>query len=332
MSFSVTLLQLVNRTRRKRRMGDTTALSAADDMAAVDAVNQAIDLVLNTREWQFDLRHSQIVTKARIPSVSVTTTAGSPNVSISVSGLDSTDINGDFVLRVRPAGVTGYGDTALRGLTTSPVLSSQAVVSTPVALGATGSTTSGEMFYAEYFLADTVKSVHRVRYQENTIALDQLDPQIEFDEIYPRPHVEYGEPRVASVGGFDYSTYLASESQPAPRLRMIVWPIPDDEYVLDYQYTYRHPELSATTDTLVGVPPEVVDMIVEFATADMMGFFDRRVEDARSLRGDTYALLDEIHERHGGQTADRAVVRNWDSAGGNPADRYSIHRGRLIGG
>lgn len=290
-----------------------------------------MDLVLNTREWQWDIRHTQISTKARISNATIILTAGTPSVVVQKTGLVSSDVSGDLIVRARASGIAGYGDTGLRALTATEPAVNASLLTAPSNIGASGSTTTGELFYSEYLLPDTVKTVHRVRYQENTITLDQLDPQIEFDELHPRPHAEYGEPRIASVGGFDHSTYLTTESQPAPRLRMIVWPIPDDEYVLDYQYSYRHPQLTSATDTLDGVPTEVVDQIVDLATADMMAWFDRRVDDARSLRGDAYSIMDEIHERHGGQVADRAVVRNWESAGGSPGDRYSVHRGRLIG-
>ena len=33
-----------------------------------------------------------------------------------------------------------------------------------------------------------------------------------------------------------------TSKQMAPGLRMTVWPVPDEAYVLDYTYHYRHPE------------------------------------------------------------------------------------------
>lgn len=328
---SVTALSLVNRVRRKRRQGDTASIVDHDDLACLDAINQAMDEVLSGLSWEWDVRHAQIATKARVTSVSVTTSAGSTAIPITYAGLADSDVSGDFVLRLLPAGISGYGDTALRALNATPPVAGVSFLRLGAAFPDAGTTTSGELFYAEYMLPDTVKTVHRVRYQENTLTLNTVGSTIEFDELYPRPQMEYGEPRVASIGGWDISTYLTTEDEPLPRLRLIVWPVPDDEYVLDYQYTYRHPALSAATDTLDGVPPETVDTIVELATAYMVAHFDRRVSDARALRRDALETLGNIHERHGGSATDRAVVGSWEGSYGG-LERYSITGGRLIGG
>jgi hypothetical protein len=331
MSFSTTALQLVNRTRRKRRQGDTQTISEIDDLAALDAVNTAMNEVLSSRQWEFDVRQTQFVTKGRKTGVEVFLNEGASLIPISLDGLESEDVSGDFIVRCVPNGSTEYGDTAIRSLYSTIPLSGISYLNIPFTLAATETVTAGELFYSEYMLPETVKSVLRVTHQEETLTLDQVGASIEFDELYPRKQIEYDRPRVVSVGGLDLSTYLVTDDAPMPRLRAIVWPVPDDDYILDYQYVYRHPALTTGTDTLDGVPPEVEDLIVNLATADMQANFDRRVEEARAMRRDSMIVMDEIHKRHGGQVADRAIIGNWDSPIGGRNWR-NTSRGRLIGG
>ena len=328
-----TALQLVNRVNRKRRQGDVTALDGQQEKATLDAINEAMSDVLTGNSWEFDVRHDQIRTRPRNVGGSFTHSSGTAVINVfgfTTKTLEADDIYGDFILRAVPTGDADYANTALRVL--SSVLTSPGVAGFTIASQLDGLAASGscELFYSEYVLPDTVRTVHRMTHQERELTLDQLGATVEFDELYPRPYVEYGEPRVASVGGFDISTYEAAGTAPDPRLRMVIWPVPDEEYVLDYKYSVRHVALEDATDTLDGVPDEVVDQIVELATADMIAFYEQRVDDARALRRDTMESMDKIHARHGGQATDRKVIRGWDSVLNR--DYRGIIGGRLIGG
>lgn len=339
MSFSTTALQLVNRVNRRRHQPDVASFNETEDLATVDSLNRAIEEVLSSKRWEFDTRRAQLKLRKRETGGFTQTTTGSEDVQYLRGDLVAGDTAGDFIARLILTGSAVTPETAFRALSTSG----------SIVAGITGFTMAAEMqedatfaggtslattiMYAEYVLPDTVKNIARVTYQEYPLTLDQVDSSLEFDEIYPRPSIEFGTPEIVSVGGFDIPTYNAltyPDAPPPPQLRMAVWPVPDDDYVLDYTYTYRHPELSATTDLLEGVPPNVVDMIVDIAASDMKAYYEKDYE-ALSLRSDARRALDEMHRRHGGMSADRRPVGNWDGTAAKFRRHGSMTRGRLIG-
>ncbi|GEM_PF-5207391 len=331
MAFSLTALQLVNRVRRRMRHDDVTALAELRDLASLDAINRAMREVLLAKVWEFDKRHTQMALKARITGVAGTFTSGASSGSISKSGLSASDVYGDFITRFLPSSSSQYGDTALRVLTASTPSADASTVTIPFAVSEAISVTAGEIFYSEYILADTIRSILTVSHQDESLTLEQVGSQIEFAELFPKQHIEYGEPKSVSVGGLDLKTYNAGSSAPIPSLRMIVWPPPDDEYVLDVDYLYRHPELTTATSTLDGVTDEAVDSIVDLATADMQQNYDQNTDEGRALRRDSMERLDNVHKAHGGQVAERAVIGNWDGSAGRSRWRHGLIGGRTIG-
>lgn len=329
MSFSYTALQLVNRIRRSRRLDDVASIANTEDLAALDSLNNAIEEVLSSRRWEFDLRKSQFSLKAsRTGTFSVTSgnTFGSYTETASIP---ASAMAGNFVLRLNPTGSTSYGGTALR-VNTTLTLGSSSIVVFPTAVNETMSSVACTAFYSEYIMADTVRDVVRVTYQEEPLTLENIGPAVEWDELYPRPHIEYGPPETISVGGYDTPTYVNSGSAD-PELRLIVWPVPDDDYILDYTYYYRHPELTGASSTLVGVPPDVVAKIVDKAAARMKAYYEKDY-NALALDGRAEAKLEEIHRRAKGQSADRKVVGNWEGMGSRHRRYGSLTNGRLIGG
>lgn len=331
MSFSITALQLVNRVNRRRRIEDSQGIGTFEELTTLDAVNSAMNRVLSERDWEWDIRHAQLSTKALLEGVTIGTTAGSTNLLATHSSLNNNEVYGDWILRANLVGSTDYTNTALRLISGTSVIGGSSLFTAGASLGESVSSTTGELFYAEYLLPETVKSVIRTRHQEQTLTLEQVGAEIEFDELHPRQQIRRGSPEQVSVGGFDVATHIAVSGAPEPRLRMIVFPVPDDEYVIDYSYRYRHPELTDATSTLEGVPPEVVDGIVKEALQIMKRDFDRLGEDAAAIGRDAQTSLDEIHDRHKGQSSERRRVHNWDGAGTSGGSRYSIHQGRTIG-
>ena len=331
MSFSHTGLQLVNRVNRRRRIGDSTSIAGLEELATLDSINKSTSEVLSARRWEFDIRHDQIATRARLQNVIMTVTAGASTMSATKAPLARAAVLGDYIVRALPVGSTEYPDTAIRIDSSSANGLGNETLTMASAIPATISTTTGELHYYEYFLPDTVRNVMRVTHQENSLTLDQVGASVEFADRFPRSQIEYDAPRVVSVGGYDISTYETGTTAPKPRLKMNVWPVPDDEYVLDYTYQYRHPALATATDTLDGIPPEVVELIVDLATSDMISTFDRRMEDARFMRRDAHDNLLAIHSRHDGMYADRATIGNWDGSARSGGHRRSLTQGRTIG-
>jgi len=77
-----------------------------------------------------------------------------------------------------------------------------------------------------------------VTYEENPLTLTQVSPMARYEELFPRPHWDEGPPELVAVGGFDTATYDSStgDPPPEPKLRLAVYPIPDEDYILNYSY------------------------------------------------------------------------------------------------
>jgi hypothetical protein len=333
LAFTATALQLVNRVHRLRRMPDVGSFSETEDLATLDVLNTSIEEVLSSRRWEFDMRRDQIVLRGRLTGLTFTNSPSvlSSFVGVRSAGLDQEDMNGSYITRMLITGSEDYPQTAIRLIYSSAVLGGvQASFVAGAALSETISSAAGELFYAEYILPDTVRDILRVTYQEDALNLVQIDPIVEFDELYPRPSIQYGPPEVVSVGGFDIATYQGVDNEEPPGLRMIVWPIPDQAYVLDYSYHYRHPELASVDDTLDGVPPDVISQIVETAAVKMKNFYEKDY-DALRLGVMTQNKIAQIHARQGGMFADRKPAGNWDGSAGRESGGSSLIRGRTVG-
>lgn len=328
MSFSVTALQLVNRVRRSRRLDDVASIANTEDLAALDSINNAIEEVLSSRRWEFDLRKTQFSLKASRTGTCSIISGNSFGTYTETSSIPSSAMVGNFVLRLNPTGSTSFGQTALR-VNSTLTIGSSAICAFPTAVYETMTSVACTAFYSEYTLPDTIRDVVRVTYQEEPLTLENIGPAVEWDELYPRPQIEFGPPESISIGGYDIPTYANSGSAD-PALRMIVWPVPDDDYILDCTYYYRHPELTGSTSTLVAVPPDVVAKIVDKAAARMKAYYEKDY-NALALDGRANAALDEIHKRARGQSADRKVVGNWEGMGSRHRRYGSMTNGRLIG-
>ena len=313
---SVNLLELVNRVRLFRRQPTTTVIATAEDQVTANAINMAMEDVLSTKRWEFDLRHNgQLTLRARRSSIGFETASPiTENILISDSSslLFDEDVFGDYVVSAYIGSSTEYPNTALR------LASCSAPVGQVISFGAIGftpndafSVTDGEFHYGEYILPDTVREVVRVSHQENQLELRQADPVVRYDELFPNPHETVSAPEVVAVGGFDTPTYETGTATPAPKLRMAVWPIPDDDYVLNYSYYYRHPELSSATDTLVGVPPSVVNDIVLQATSTVMMTWDQNFA-ASHFTDLSRQQAAAKHSAYGGSNARRRTIGSFE--------------------
>lgn len=346
MAFTITALQLVNRVHRRRRMPDTGAFVVTEDLATLNAVNSAIETILSEKNWEFNLRtDGQLTLRARFKGVFAILQGNSVlpffvGAPFSSNTLTDDDVFGDFVTRVLLDGDSGissftgtphpdYSNTPLRMNSGTTVSGETTVSVVPTPIGPSGTIVHGSLIYSEYILPDTVSSVVRATYQERPLTLEQVDPKVQYSEIFPRPHFEFGPPEAIAVGGFDTPTFNSDLSQPDPGLRLAVHPVPDDEYIINYSYYFRHPEMTAITDTLDGVPPNIISKIVDMATADLKVFFEKDYEAlaiSRSVRQST----DDIFNSHGGSRSARKPIHNWDSVG----RRGGVQRGfpgKLLG-
>lgn len=334
---SVTGLQLVNRVLAFRRKAAVSAYAATnpEHFVILNALNMAKENILGTRRWEFDLRHDgQLVTKASTLSRSIastiTTTAGSAIASIELPTLTAADeIAGDWVARIVPTENSDYSETAFRVLR-GAFVTTTATVTLPVNVPVSIAAGEADVFWCEYLLPDTVQEVVRASYEQTGLSLEQLDPTVEFDELIPSPRREKGEPRVLSIGGFDIGTYDSSGSAPAPKLRAIVWPVPDDEYVITYSYYRRHPDLENGDSTLDGIPPSIVNDIVTEAIAMTKMAIDGDYAAAHfSDMAQSQAAAK--HSAYSGSSGRRHTIRSWDSGRTSNLFAGEGFPGRLIG-
>lgn len=318
---SVTALQLVNRVMLNRRQPEITTISstAPEHAVTLNAINAAKNDILESRDWEFNLRRSQIVLRARIAGTIVSSGSDASVLLFTQSGavtaLESDWIN-DYVCRLVAESSTDYSNTATRvDSIRTPVIPQNVVVDAPYtaaevepAIGGTG-----YMIRGEYMLPDTVRAVVRASYQERNLSLTQADPWSQYEELFPRPHWEYGPPETIAVGGYDIPTYdngSGGETPPEPKLRMAVYPVPDDDYIVDYSYIYRHPELTADADVLEGVPESVVGQIVWRATGIVAMAWDQNFAAAHftDMADQRSAAL---YEAQRGSDSRRHTINSW---------------------
>ena len=265
---SVTALQLVNRTRYLRRQPPIEAFSTDEDTVSLNAVNMAVENILGTRNFDFDLRHDgAFTTKTPKAVASVTGVERQTQLLLTFASAPVTgDFVGDFIPRIVLPSESEHPNTPYRITSHASIVGVSVIVQTAEELADDISTTDAEIRYNEYTLPDTVRSVVRVSYRENDLSLSSVSATSTFDETHPNSMDEEGEPRTVAAGGFDLGAYdSVTGSEPDPKLRVILHPSPDDSYIVNYSYYYRHPELTEETSTLDGVPPGNVNDIIEEA-------------------------------------------------------------------
>lgn len=337
---SVTALELVNRVLRRLRQQAVS--SFADDKALVvlDLVNAAKEDVLTARNWSEDIRHDGVL---RTNGYTDSTTTAFTNLSASSSvaslsgrvggSIASPEYAGSLITRfVYNGDVTSANEASdLVGtiwrikswLSVGPTATMDALWTGP-----TTSTGKARYFVSEYLLPDTVREIDSITHEHGIeLQLDLIDPGATFGQLYPDMAGRFGKPEIAGVGGYDTNTYnllgTGDYAQSDPMLRLVLFPVPDDEYRLNYSYYYNHPELSETTDTLNGVKPEVVSSIIEKATADAVEVLEQRVNEGVVMSRKAEGRLREKHKSSGAQPTRRNIVGSWNGGSG----RYSVRNG-----
>lgn len=285
-----TLLQLVNRVRRRLRAGDTAESGFDQDelnIVLVDLLNASGDAVLGQNEWSFEVRHDGVIrTFARveyeetnsflIPLVadSSVTTYGSLTRDI-VDTIAQTTATAN-VQRLLIGGWASAADTALH------VLRGQDGGTSLLILGETlvdglHSVPDGPVthFANEYLLPATVRRVLSVTHQEGDLRLEETNRSQVFDRFAKRPHELFSDrPEIVVVSGRrdGYHTYAegADPGEAPSGASLLLWPTPISNLNLHYSYVIAYPQLSAVTDEWDGIDPMVESAIVELAYAKAM--------------------------------------------------------------
>lgn len=334
---TITALQLMNRVMTLRHQPEAASYQSTnpEHVVTLNALNIAKEEILGSRKWEFDLRHDgQLITKAsslsREVASTMTTTAGSASATLDLDSLTASDeLIGDWVARAIPTGSTDYTGTSFR-VVNALASGATASVNFPFAVPVTLSAVECDVIWAEYILPDTVREVVRASYEEIPLSLTQASATASFDELVPAIGWQKGSPRYFSVGGYDLSTYDSSGTAPVPKQRAVVWPVPDDEYIVTYSYYYVHPDFEDGDSTLDGVPSTNVNDIVLLATSLVGMAWDNNW--AMSHFADMANGQSTIkYMSSGGNRSQRYNMRSWDSSP-RADDRVVGFPNRLLGG
>jgi hypothetical protein len=290
-----TTIQLVNRILRNLSQPSVSAIDTANrSQLALDHLNAAARAHFDDHGWDFLVQHNGYL-RLR-PAFQ--------GLNLAVTNREMAD--GITRAQILPAGVTRtttlYDNVGAYAVLNDDakwdnmVVKIQGVSETPAPAlttislehawhSDTSSTTANnlDILFPEYILGSEVHSVTGARFQQEELSLVFMDPDDTFDRIVPQPNTRQGPPEMLVVGGMgtqtiDNGNAVAPETlgtEATPGLRCFVWPIPDDDYIVNFSWTR---EFKALTDpgatnpvnTFPGVPENALDKIVDRATATMM--------------------------------------------------------------
>jgi hypothetical protein len=282
---------MVNRVLKNLGQSDVAAFNTSDRSAlALEHVNQAARSLFEEQSWDWLLRHDGALRLRPSHSGEIFTltnvTTAPDSVSVAQVGFQVGTATSDYVFSNVGAYFIFDDDTKWSNM-------SSKIQGGFDGAGAPPSITSCllthewhsnilipvdndmRIIFPEYILPTNVRTVSSARYQQEEVTIRFIDPDTTFDRLVPAPHVEEGPPEVIMVGGQSVHTITNFSSTtlgspPTPSLRAFVWPIPDDDYLLNYSYVIKPDALAELTDTFPGVPESAIDRIVDDATAEMM--------------------------------------------------------------
>lgn len=319
--MSATLLQMVNRCRRKLKWEDVSSFSSTDDLTNVliDFINEAKRDVLENYEWDFDIRSDGVLktVAARTHTNAVTIAAAGTTATV-VGGTYYGDYDGgDLRMRIRITEDTTYGNTAfiVTGAATSAGDDVYTLETAWPGTAFAGGSGSAELLVAEYVLPTTVRDVLSVMVEDSDVLVEFVDKVETLDRCVPNPFdLQSTQPEVCFVGGSTTPT-VATGTTATPGLGLWLYPVPSSVYVVRYTYRYRHPSLSATTDTLY-VDDHVADIIVDLAVARAMRTrVAPDLEASQMLEQMTMGRLSRSAKRTGRQPLEHMSLRSHDRRG-----------------
>ena len=264
-----TLLTMLNDLRALLSEEPIATISATDGLtqALILLVNKASKSVLESRTWSFDKRtDGEAAIDGPVAGSTVNHIAG-PGFIVEYSAAAFAMLTPNTMAvrfnmdddTVRPKLSYAVVNAARFGPLLSIVLSSDW-------LGEQGVSDTGRswtLYTTDYILPSTVRKVLSVRDEEQPIQLYFTEDEIFTDRYSPRPLDDTGEGKCVIVGGTETASFATGSASTGMRLRML--PVPVSDTMLYYTYVYRHPAMTAATDTLVAVPGNVIRLIVDKA-------------------------------------------------------------------
>jgi hypothetical protein len=316
---SYSALQLCNRVRLKTRGGGAFSdLQSNEAKTILDCLNTAKDYVLETRDWDFDHRHDEVVlnTVAQVSTGTVGVTAGATAFTTSASDVFTP---GDYVARLIVTEDGEQPSTAVRIVSysgTSGVLDAAWT-------GETNATADYKIVFYEYKLPVTVKDVTAARFQEQEIGFSVVGFDQGFRTAIPRPTDRITDLPETFVVGAQVTPTVTSGTA-TPGLGCLVYPCPSTVYRLDLSTKYRHPQLVGDDDELENVSDAAVHEIVNNAFALMEVGPGRDPNLAEATRLSSEMRLNRHHDMNRADGGRRKILRSLDDRGGEarsmPAD------------
>jgi len=273
---------MVNRLLRRHGFEDYSTFTLPETLLALDLVNQAIQDLLSSHDYPWNIRHSGV--QHLFGPLSGTGTASSSSGAVTITGFTNTtaDITGgatagDAIAYIKFPVATSHSNTAMRILNVSLSGTTLTAILQSNFPGGDQSSTNWRMIFPEYLLGDTVAKVLSVRHQDRPLRLLEIDPWRTFDEVLPNSYEVEGDPEVVMVGGTATATYdSVGTSTPTQGLRMAVWPVPNiqrtspaspiQDQILNFTFKERIAELTTTTSELVA-PAEFIYDVIDRAEA-----------------------------------------------------------------
>jgi len=319
--LSATALQIINRIRRKLKWEDVSSFSATDSLtnALIDLANESKRDVLEGYEWDFDIRSDGIFKTVAAHSYSGTGLVANASTSVFAgTGNQYTNYDGgDLRARLIVTSDPDYGSTPFIVSSSSLSAGKDLYVIETGFPGTTDITSASvDVMVSEYVLPTTVRDVLSVMVEDSDTSVEFVDKVDTLDRVIPNAFSETSSiPDVCFVGGSTTPT-MDGVTDGTPALGIWMYPVPSTVYMVRYTYRYRHPSLSAITDTLQ-VPDHVIDHIVDLA---VVGAKNHRtaidLEGARQLEIVTREKLRRTVKRTGSQPLESFSLRSHDRKGG----------------
>lgn len=268
-----TALQMVNALRGLLREEEISAIATSDELTTdlLKLINRAARSVLHERDWTFDTLEDGVASfMAPITGTTGSVTYGSPDfVFLPGTQAQITRIT-ERPSRLVVTDDASFGNTSWK-ITRGdyiPLLGGYVgLVLNSTFQGTTQSSTAAWTVYSdEIVLPSTVRRVLSVRHEETPIRLEFVQRNLIADSYQPRSYDRtQSQPELVMVGGGGTTTYTGEATTATSGTLMRIWPPPSEAIILNYSYMREHAALSETTDSLLGVPETVIDLITQKA-------------------------------------------------------------------
>lgn len=293
--MAATLLDMTNALRdllREERL-TSVAIVAPDVKVQVGLLNRAARQLFARRPWSFLHRDDgYLFLPARVEATAIPTALS----TFLLTGFSNDDLlrfsDGALATKIVLTDEPTYPNTSYRVVDLQGGFGISATI--PLTYTGASGSFSAIVYAQDAALPPTVAQILSIRNEEGVpIRFETIDTFDDFDRAVPWDAERFGvAPEFVAVGGQVVPT-MRSSAAVTPGLGVRVFPAPDANVLLRYTYVRRVADLVADGDLFAGVPPEISDLVVQFAfEAALMG----NIEDDPQ-RGGTLHAQNELRFR-----------------------------------